>query len=111
MATAEPPGRQQATAPGAINNDRFDAVLRATRFEAAPAILPQQHVFERRKEQSVCPQTTDQNVLKKVQTRSRFSKPALAKVAKKSFSTEANVLPLMDGRATSTKSVGVVISC
>ena len=90
--------------------NRLERVGRATGFKSAPPELAKQKQFSRRDHQPIKPDTQDQSMLGCVHIPC-FNNPALRRVVKKSLSTAASGLPMIDGRAMRTRSTGAIISC
>ena len=94
-----------------MKTHRLERVLRTTWGEPAVRVRAKQKNFRRGNHAAVKLEAKDKNVLGGIhglRTLSYFINRAFRKVVKKSFSTSANPLPAIEGRATSTSSSGWV---
>ncbi len=115
VATADPTSRKPAAAPGAVPLQGLKRISRAGGREAA-AVASAAHKGERgRQGAAIYAHRKNQDVLDRVHalgvsafpdSKVMFNNPARFSVVRKSCSTTDNFLPLMDCRATRTRSSG-----
>jgi hypothetical protein len=112
MASPNPFQRQPTPTQRAVTPNGLQRVGRTTRRKPAVTGRANQKDFRGRKHTAIQPDAERQYILSRIHDLLSFlSKPALRNVVKKSRSTSVNVLPAIDGRATSTSSTACSKSC
>jgi hypothetical protein len=112
MAAANSCRRQPTTGKGAATTHCFQGVLRATRLEPACAARAKKERLRRGERPAIKLHRCYQDPLRWVHVLpASLSRLAFRSVANRSLSTWASLFPAIDGRATSTKSTGLPISC
>src|SRR5260370_35046561 len=111
MAAEKPFERQPASGHRSMDLDRLQGVFRASRRKSATGGGSKEKGFCGGDEPAVQSDAIDENALRCVHCRCSFNNPAFRRVVKKSFSTPAKPLSVMDFRATKTRSTAVCKSC